>query len=476
MQLTGRRLRLSKDTGPNPWRLLVWIGLITTGLVIVWFRQTGRIQPLFLPPPTPTRTSFSFADEGQTLFLAGDLNGAIAAFRSAVRVDPGNGQLWAQLARIQTYSSALLTNADARRVRLEEARDSIEQGTTVDPESSFVQAIRALVFDWSASAEDLNDPENLRNEYLAEAKSAAVRALGLDPGDPLALAFHAEVLLDEQSFQQARDLAAAAITAAEAEGPGYPYRMDIHRVNGTVLEGYGYYGDAILEYLQALEDAPNLTFLYLRIGANYRQVRDIEKALEFFATAARINEQLGIQDPTPFLAIGRTYLQQGEFFIAARNVERALAISPDTGDIYGRLGIVFFKARNYESAVKVLGCAVDGCPAEQSREILCEFVYGCDPESEEALAYGVDVQGVDLRDDTLEYYYTYGAVLAYFRNTAEVPEACARAERVFQALMAVYAEDPVVAGIVAESRSLCASPAQAPGLPATSTPELTPGS
>jgi len=475
MQLTGRRLRLSRDTGPNPWRLLLWMVLITAGLVVYLFTQTGRIQPLFLPAPTPTRLGSSYADEGRTQFQAGNLKAAIAAYQEAVRVEPGNARLWGEMARIQTYSSALLTNAGARRVRLSEARDSIDQAVLVAPDDGFVQAIRALVYDWSAAAEDLNNPENLRDDYLAEAKSSAVRALSISPGDPLALAFHAEVLLDEQSFEQARSLSSLAVDALAQAGPDYPYAMDVHRVGGTVLEGWGYYGDAILEYLEALDSAPNFTFLYLAIGVNYRQVRDIDKALEYFAAAARINEQLGIEDPTPYLAIGRTYLQQGEFFIASRNMERALAISPETADIYGRLGVVFFKARNYESAVRVLACAVDGCTLEESRSILCEFVYFCDPQDEEAQQYGAEVPALELRDDTLEYYYTYGAVLAYFRDTAEVPEACTRAERVFQALMALYADDEFVPGIVSESRLLCAGQSAETPTPSP-TPEPTAGS
>lgn len=475
MQLTGRRLRLSRDTGPNPWRLLFLVALITAGLVVFFLRETGRIQPLFLPAPTPTRTGSSYAEEGRTQFQAGNLNAAIEAYQEAVRVEPGNARLWAEMARIQTYSSALLTNAGARRARLAQARDAIDQAVLVAPDDGFVQAIRALVYDWSAAAEDLNDPENLRDDYLAEAKASAVRALGISPGDPLALAFHAEVLLDEQSFQQALNLSRQAVEALAQAGPDYAYAMDVHRVQGTVLEGYGYYGDAILEYLAALETAPNFTFLYLAIGVNYRQVRDIDKALEYFAAAARINEQLHILDPTPYLAIGRTYLQQGEFFIASRNMERALAISSGTADIYGRLGIVFFKARNYESAVRVLACAVEGCTTEESRAILCEFVHFCDPESEEAQQYGAEVPALELRDDTLEYFYTYGAVLAYFRDTAEVPEACTRAERVFQALMAVYGEDAIVAGIVDESRGLCSGQA-ATAPTVTPTPGATAGS
>jgi tetratricopeptide (TPR) repeat protein len=254
--------------------------------------------------------------------------------------------------------------------------------------------------------------------------------------------------------------------------------MDIFRVYGTVLENNGQYSAAIQQYRNAAEIAPNFTYLYLLIGANYRRLAGddplstgraelIDQALEYFDRAARINEQLGIEDPTPYLAIGRTYLQQGEFFIAAINIERALGISPDNPDIYGRLGTVFFRARNYESAVLALQCAVDGCGPEVSVEILCQYVFNCDPETEEGRALAVQVPGLELGDESLEYYYTYGSVLVYFRGTADFPNACDDSDRIFRVLLGAYADDPVVAGIAAESRALCRGPAPtAEGTPA----------
>ena len=47
--------------------------------------------------------------------------------------------------------------------------------------------------------------------------------------------------------------------------------MDTHRVRGYVMETLAQYNEAIKEYLDAATIAPNMTFLYLRIGANYRE-------------------------------------------------------------------------------------------------------------------------------------------------------------------------------------------------------------
>ncbi len=472
MRLTGDRLRLSQE-GPrsHPIRMFLYLMLIAGGVAVLWMLQTKRIQPLFSPPPTPTRTSLSYADAGAAYFSAGALEAAIAAYRKGVESYPNDARLWAEMARVQTYFSALQTTAEERRALLTDARQAVDRAVELAPDDAFPQAIRALVYDWSASAEAVLRGPNRREEFLTVAQTAAVRALQLEPGNPLALAFAAEVLIDQQSFAQAIDLASQAVSRAD---PRDPYSMDIHRVFGTVLESNGQYRLAIEEYSVAAAVAPNFTYLYLLIGANYRRLREIDTALEYFDRAARINAQLKIEDPTPYLAIGRTYLQQGEFFIAARNIQRALAIDPANPDIYGRLGLVFFRARNYESAVVVLECAVDGCSAEVSRRVMCEFIYGCDPDSAEARQYGVDVPGLELSDDSLEYYYTYGSVLVYFRTAPDRPTACQDAERIFSLLLAAYSDDPVVTGIARESLALCAAAPTTPVPTVTPPPQSTP--
>ncbi len=48
--------------------------------------------------------------------------------------------------------------------------------------------------------------------------------------------------------------------------------------------------------------------------------------------AADIDEQLGVRNPIPNLEIAKTYTQQGEFFIAARNAEKALSFDPTNAE------------------------------------------------------------------------------------------------------------------------------------------------
>jgi tetratricopeptide (TPR) repeat protein len=534
MRLTGERLRLGRGGGSSsPWRLLIYLALIVVGIVLTRLVEAGRVKPLFLATPTPTRVASSFAQEAEAYFSAGNLNKSIESYQIAIPLEPDNGDLLSELARIQTYSSDLLATLQERQLRLSEARDTIEKAITTDPDSWKAYAVRALVYDWSAAAEledkigleqevrvvatlteggalearlielsggvssastdasDQDDPtvvfigvveairpdswtvsgrtvgittrtiireQNRRDDFLAIADTSARRALNLDPGNPLALAYLAEVTIDQQGFAQALNWAQEAIqNVDQAE---LKDQMDIHRVYATVLEHHAQYSWAIQEYEEALKLYPNLTFLYLYNGANYRQLHDIDRALEQFDKAAKINDQLGIQDPTPYLAIGKTYQQQGQFFIAAANIQRALAIDPTNPEIYARLGIVYFQARNYETAIEVFECAIDGCEPSRGGELLCSLgVYRCSEMDLIEQRLGNGVVGLELGSNSVEFYYTYGSVLAAFAGHVDYPfdETCERAELVFRDLESKYGDDLIVFRIVAEGRVICSS-------------------
>jgi tetratricopeptide (TPR) repeat protein len=277
------------------------------------------------------------------------------------------------------------------------------------------------------------------------------------------LAYHAEILTDQQKWAQALDKVELAISRIDQfDDVLGDMKMDVYRVYGTVLESLGLYRRAIEEYERAASITPNLTFLYLRIGVNYRELLNYDKALEYFGLAAQINEQLNAdlsqQDPVPYIAIGKTYSQQGEFFAAALNMARAVAINPRDPDLYGQLGIVYYKARNYESAIPVLECAVVGCRQQRSTDILCDLGYAdCSPGADDSEVSGEQVEGLLLTNSTVEYYYTYASALAFYSGTEQAPDGCAQAEALHLELLSQFSGDPIVMGIVDENREICSA-------------------
>lgn len=407
MNLSPRRPIFNRKAESSVYRMFFWAILALGGIwLIIQMRQGSIISP-FQATPTPTRNSNSLALEGDAQFTAGNLDKAIAAYQEAVQVDPNNAQDWGSLARIQTYSTTLLTIDSDKAARLKAALQSANQAVSLAPDDSTTHAILAFVLDWNANSTLVDN--NQVQVYLTQADTEAVHALQLDGTNTLALAYYAEVLVDEQKWTQAQSNIQQAVDRD-------PSLMDVHRVYAYVLESLGQYNLAIQEYDKAITITPNLTFLYMAAGANYRQLgfrspnaetqtQLYDSSLVYFAKAASINDQLGVKDPVPYLSIAKTYSQEGEFFIAARNVQKALTFKPDNPDIYGQLGIIYFKSRNYEGSIPALQCAVAGC----SGDISCQGrgLTACD-----TLDPPIVVASLPLSPNTVDYYQVYFSVLA----------------------------------------------------------------
>jgi tetratricopeptide (TPR) repeat protein len=431
-----RERKIFKDRRPVFSALGVFL-LMLILLNLVALNNKEMIQRAILPTPLPTRTSNSYLLEGQAFFMAGNLDAAIEAYKEAVAIDPENVEILSELARVQVYSSKILTPQDSH-TRLTEARETIEQAVSLDDRNSLVQAIRALVYDWSAFDSTISLEEY--EEYLSEASQSAELAMQLDNRSALAIAFRAEVMADQQRFTQALQWAELAVTLE-------PKSLDTHRVYAYVLESTGNYSKAIEEYKLAAEIMPNLTFLYISIGQNYRQLQLYDHALEYFDRAATINENLNIKDPLPYLAIAKTYTRQGQFFAAARNADVALSYDPRNPDLYGQLGFIRFQARNYEGSIPMLECAVDGC------EVLFDEDWGVIPfidatDDQLATLPRLTVVGLPLSNSSVVYYYVYGSVLAAFNQ-------CDKALEILGQVRANFSGDALIMGIVQESEYIC---------------------
>ena len=478
MNINSRRPLFHRRSQSNIYRMFLWVVMILGGVWMLQQINKGEIKPLFQATPLPTRAVASYLEEGDAHFTAGNLTASILAYQEALRLNPNDAQTWAKLARIQTYSSAFLITNEEKKARLREALESATKAVGLAPEDSTARAIRAFVLDWNAdgtfhTAEEVED-------FLIEAESEALTAQQLDNTNTLALAYYAEILLDQDKWSQAE----ATINQA-LERPDAGQWMDVYRVNAYVLETLGQYNLAISEYEKALAIEPNFTFLYIRIGANYRRLAaDVafaqgedaalpvyKQSLEYFDRAVRINEQIGVKDPGPHLSIARTYSQLGEFFIAARNVQTALEYQPTNADIYGQLGVIYFRSRNYEGSIYSLECAIYGCSGEAS----CQGrgLERCFPDLGEG---PVTVEGLPISPATIVYYYIYGSVQAALSRPAD--NRCDQALKTMNEVRAELDANPddyadgreIILGIVQAAEDICASLNSGVPLPDASVP------
>jgi tetratricopeptide (TPR) repeat protein len=451
---SGKKFIFSKrKPSNNPIR--IFIGLIVLlGLMFVMRAiSAGTIAPILSITPTPTRSLQSYAQEGEAHFSAGNLEKAIEAYKDAVRVEPNDPALWADLARIQVYSVSQITIDKDKKARLEEALQSVESGLEVNNEYSQLYAVKALALNWYGVSSISGD--NWQN-VLIQGEQAAQKALQYDNTNAYALAYMAELLVDQQRWTQAQTYINQALERD-------PTLMDVHRVSGFVLEATANYSQAIEEYQKAISITPNLNFLYISLGANYRKLANINQftnprestryydlALDAFDTAAKINSRLGVKDSIPLRSIANTYVQLGSPLYASANMLAALNFKPDDTTSYGELGVIYYKSRNYEGAILPLQCAVRGCTAMESCKVRSG---GVDCTEDEANNPALVIEALPLTTTTVIYYYIYGSALSGM-NTAST-NYCELAMPVFAEITAGFGGDPTIMAIVDDGIAIC---------------------
>ncbi len=435
MQLEGKDIQFrNPKRRSSPFRVMILLVLIVALVGVLRSYARGDIEPLFMPTMTPTRTTNSFVVEANTHFLAGNLDKAIAAYQKAIELDPTDVTILVKLAQVQAYSSNLLTTDQERRTRLSEALDTINMAKEIAPTDSTVLAVRAFVLDWNSNSTLVGDQSEA---LLNEAEAEATMALQYDATNTLALAYYAEILIDQYRWVQAQQYIQQAMERD-------PSLMDVHRIQAYTYEILGEYNLAIQQYKEAIKINPNLTFLYISVGKIYRHLELYDQALEYFDQAANLNEQLGIKDPIPYMAIANTYIRLGEPMVASRNAFKALTYNPYSPDVYGQVGLIYHRSRNFEGAIPALKCAVEGCTPEETCEIR-----DCDPTTDPAIA----IEGMPLSDNTVVYYYTYGSVLSGLHRPGD--DKCEQAMQVFARIREAYSDDPTIMGIVFAGEEIC---------------------
>ena len=419
----------------NPYFVMAILLVVVLLIAVVRGFAQGEIWPPLVPTPTPTRTVNSFVVEGDTHFEAGNLDKAIESYRQALVLEPNDAHISAELASIMVYSSYTMTTDRERLDRLNEALEVIDQAKAEQPNNSEVLGVRANVL---SSLANSNLPEVEKQNFRNLAESEALIAIQLDNGNLLAKAYYAEILMDQFKYEQANDY------ISQARENGGENLMDVCRIQAYIFEMFREYNLAIEWYKQASDIAPNLTFLYNRIGVLYRYLMQYDTALEYFAKAAGLNNQLGIADPIPYMAIANTYIRMGEAMAASRNAYRALEINPYNPDTYGQVGVIYYRARNYEGSILMLRCAVSGCDAEQS----------CEAREDVPCDSDIVISPLPLTNSTVLYYYTYGSALAGLHRPG-IDDNCAEAAAVFRQIREQFLDNDIVMGIVTASENIC---------------------
>ena len=300
-------------------RVLVLLLLISAGIYVYAMIRQEQIRSPFIPtdvPPTPTRSALSYAMEAESAYQQGRLAEATALYEQAVALEPDNVLFYIPLVRLLTIEG-----------RTVEAVRLGQKATEMAPENARAWAVLGMAYDW--------------NGDVSEAIDACQRAIEFDPTYAEAYAYLAEAYADAGRWFEATDTAQTALRLDDQS-------VDVHRNYGYVLERQGNYWMAVAEYEKALEIHPNLAYIHVTLGRNYRDgLGNYEKAIEHFQRATEIEPE----NAQAFGELGWTYHQAGEYERAQTYLKQATEVDPQYGLAFGRLGINYYARRNYEEAI-----------------------------------------------------------------------------------------------------------------------------
>lgn len=430
MYLSGSTLKLRKR-GPrsDPRRIFLILVLIAGAFYFWSLTQTGAVQPMFLPTPTATRNPQSYAAEAEAQFEAGHLKAAAKAFEQAIAADIENVDYWVALVRVLTFDE-----------RYAEALKKAEESLLAFPDNVKTNAVYAWALD--------------RNGELDKAQATATKAIALDNNYAPAHAYYSEILNDAGFWDQGYSEAQTALKLD-------PNLIEARWAMGYSNEVVGLYDNAIEHYQTALELNPNLWSLYIKLGVMYRDGKQKpQEAITYFSKANALDPE----NVQPFLYLSRTYYQIDKSGTAIQYLEQALTKEPGNPDIYGRLGWLLFKRKNYEGAEPMLRLAIFGGNAIDDTGV---------PVLQDGQP--VPVNGMGLSQASLVYYYTLGNLRAFLASPQN-NEACGTdpddAPTLLRAALNFAPDDQTVLGSYTESMSICERVMQ--GLPgATETPRPT---
>lgn len=349
--LFGRRRRKIQ-----PWQFGLWLLAMAVMGVVIW--RFNDIQPRVLAlvgtAPTPTPTAVEFARRGDLAFWRGDLNAAIAHYRSAAALTPSNPDVLYELARMLLYRSY-----DARN---EKDPTEAEQWATrsVDSNPTSSRAYTILCF------------ALVRIGKYEEAVQSCLRALDLNRNDADAHAYLSLAYLE-------LDRADVAFEEADKAVKLNPDSIDAQTAYALTLETQRRFETAVEHYQRARSINPRLEFPYFNLaGAAYRIAVNRGDSDGFQAAIDAYNQVLSINKTSvrAYTNLCFTYFARGEPNLARDNCQTATTIDPGYTPAWRWLGELYYRKSEYEEAIR----AFEECAKREqalsvgSRQVEC-WVY-----------------------------------------------------------------------------------------------------
>ena len=239
----------------------------------------------------------------RTLFLAGDVEGARAAYDQAIEERPEDAALLAGRAAVRLYAG-----------EVEGSRSDVERAIRLDPKCADAYLLRARMI----------EPED-RGQAIAEAS----RAIELDPENTPALYWRAVWKAGTGDAQGARQDLDAIVSREPADG----FRL---QVRGQAHLSLGQFEEAARRFSEAIDRGLALPFVYYGRAEARSRLQDRAGSIEDFTRVLeRTPGDAGIHAER-----ARERSRSGDVKGALEDLERSIALDPGRPQPYYYRGVL----------------------------------------------------------------------------------------------------------------------------------------
>jgi len=218
----------------------------------------------------------------------------------------------------------------------------------------------------------------LPSEFLPKARSAALRALEIDPQAGEAHIALALPFIQESRWREAGEEFRAGLELSPSDSLGRSW-------HGMYHVTLGHSSEALREHERALQLDPESPVTSYCYGQTLYLLRRYDEAAHYFRSALALDPSLA----RAHASLGMVFLQQRNYATALSEMERAVALTPGLGRVKADLGYSYAAVGNKDKA----------------REILNEFLKLFRPASFPAFMIAEVYIGLGDRHNALEWLH-----------------------------------------------------------------------
>jgi len=353
------------------------------GALGYWFAENGNLKCAIAALRSALRldgNSFEIRfNLGTALAESGDYIGSAEHLRVAVRLRPGESNAQKALRMVERE---LATGAEKHFNRsfallqankTNEARKELEAALALKPDYADALGNLGVIFQRQGRAVEAErlfrraiaaDPRNLQHHLnlgltltgqkrFTEASHALKQALDLDPNHPAALTAMGMVMIRLRQLDDALGLFRKVVSLQ-------PRSADAHLNLGIALADLGRQAEALQSFDEAVRLAPQLPAAHYNRGRALYDLKRYDEAKTAYETALRFAPA----DPQAVYRLGLTEARLNQPARAAELLGKAVAADPSNAGAHAELGQVLTELGREEEGLAHLKRAVDLNPKD----------------------------------------------------------------------------------------------------------------